>query len=409
MKKIFFMGVLGMYLLGSCTTQSNRNDGHDSHDHASTEAHDNHNHDEADGHDHDEHAGESDDHDHGTEGKSDEIILSPEKAQAAGIVVEEIQPCNFQQALKVSGSVQSAQGTETTVVATVAGIARFQGMLTPGMQLRKGKDVLHIAANEMPEGDPAARARVAFEAAKAEYERAGRLIDTKIVSQKEYELIRERYERTRLAYEAVAQNETANGIAVRVPMNGYIKNIQVKEGDYVTVGQPLFTVTQNNRLFLRAEVSERYYSALKDVVSANFMTPYDNKLYELDKLNGRLISAGKTAGEGSYYLPVTFCFNNTVDVVPGSFVEVYLLSKIKPNTLALPVEALTEEQGLYFIYTQQCKESYKKQEVTLGNRNGREVEILSGVHPGDKVVVRGAYHVKLASASGALPVHSHEH
>ena len=47
--------------------------------------------------------------------------------------------------------------------------------------------------------------------------------------------------------------------------------------------------------------------------------------------------------------------------------------------------------------------------VKLGADNGRDVQILSGVKPGDRVVVEGAYHVKLASASNAIPAHTHEH
>jgi RND family efflux transporter MFP subunit len=190
-------------------------------------------------------------------------------------------------------------------------------------------------------------------------------------------------------------------------MGGYIKNPLVKEGDYVEVGQPLATVTQNNRLFLRADVSERYYKYLNGITSANIKTPYDNQVYELEALNGKLLSYGKSAG--SFYVPVTFSFDNKGDIMPGSFVEIYLLSKPMENTIVLPIEALTEEQGLYFIYIQKCAESYRKQEVKLGASNGKEVQILSGVTPGDKVVVKGAYHVKLASASNALPAHSHEH
>ena len=56
--------------------------------------------------------------------------------------------------------------------------------------------------------------------------------------------------------EAVAGKQTANGVSVVSPINGYLKNLQVKEGDYVTVGQPLATISQNSRLVLRAEVSE---------------------------------------------------------------------------------------------------------------------------------------------------------
>ena len=183
----------------------------------------------------------------------------------------------------------------------------------------------------------------------------------------------------------------------------------MKEGDYVTIGQPLVSVTQNRRLFLRAEVSEKYYPYLRTINSANFRTPYNNKVYELGALNGRLLSFGKTAGDNSFYVPVTFEFDNKGDIIAGSFVEVYLLSSQLENVLSLPRTALTEEQGIYFVYLQLDKEGYKKQEVTLGADNGKNVQILTGIKPGDRVVTEGAYQVRLASASNAIPAHSHEH
>ena len=319
----------------------------------------------------------------------------------------EIQPKSFRQVIKASGEVQAAQGNESTIVANVAGVVSFQRSVTEGMQVGKGATIMTISASKLQDGDPAERARIAYEAAKADFDRASRLVESQIVSQKEFNAIKEKYENAKVAYEAIAKNQTESGVAVSAPMGGYIKNLLVKEGDYVAVGQPLATVTQNNRLFLRADVSERYYKYLNGITSANFKTPYDNQVYELESLNGKLLSYGKSSG--SFYVPVTFSFDNKGDIIPGSFVEIYLLSKDMENTIVLPVEALTEEQGLYFIYIQKCAESYKKQEVKLGASNGKEVQILSGVNPGDKVVVKGAYHVKLASASNALPAHSHEH
>ena len=464
MKKIFFMGVMGMFLLGSCSSHSGHNhEGHDheGHNHATEEhahnheghsheshdheghnhdhegdnhdhshdshnheghnheghnhdAHEGHNHAEEvhnhdahahEGHNHDAHEGHDHGHDHGS--NPDEIILAPHKAKAAGVASMEIQPKSFRQVIKASGEVQAAQGNESTIVANVAGVVSFQRSVTEGMQVGKGATIMTISASKLQDGDPAERARIAYEAAKADFDRASRLVESQIVSQKEFNAIKEKYENARIAYEALSKNQTKGGVAVSAPMGGYIKNLLVKEGDYVSVGQPLATVTQNNRLFLRADVSERYYKYLNNITSANFKTPYDNQVYELEALNGKLLSYGKSAG--SFYVPVTFSFDNKGEIIPGSFVEIYLLSKDMENSIVLPVEALTEEQGLYFIYIQKCEESYKKQEVKLGASNGKEVQILSGVHPGDKVVVKGAYHVKLASASNALPAHSHEH
>ena len=484
MKKTFFMGVMGMFLLGSCSSHSGHNhEGHDheGHNHATEEhahnheghshehdhnheghnhdheghshsheghnhdheghnheahdhshdghnheghnhnheghdhSHEGHNHDahkheaKAEAHNHDAHVHEGHDHDHGhAHGVNpDEIILAPHKAKAAGVASMEIQPKAFRQVIKASGEVQAAQGNESTIVANVSGIVSFQRSVTEGMQVGKGATLMTISASNLQDGDPAERARIAYESAKSDFDRASRLVESQIVSQKEFNAIKERYENAKLAYEALGKNQTKKGVSVTSPMGGYIKNLLVKEGDYVSVGQPIATVTQNNRLFLRADVSERYYKYLNNISSANFKTPYDNQVYELEALNGKLLSYGKSAG--SFYVPVTFSFDNKGDIIPGSFVEIYLLSKQMDDAIVLPVEALTEEQGLYFIYIQKCEESYKKQEVKLGAGNGKEVQILSGVHPGDKVVVKGAYHVKLASASNALPAHSHEH
>jgi len=188
-----------------------------------------------------------------------------------------------------------------------------------------------------------------------------------------------------------------------------VKNCLVKEGDYVTVGQPLMTVTQMRRLVLKADVSERYYAQLPRIVSANFKTPYNNKVYCLENLGGKVLSFGKSSGDTSYYVPVTFEFDNRGDMVPGAFVEVFLLSGERQGVISLPESALTEEQGLYFVYLKLDDECYKKQEVQLGTSNGERVEILSGLKDGDTVVIRGAIHVKLAAASNAIPAHSHNH
>ena len=415
MKKIFFMGVMGMFLLGSCNNHSGHNhEGHD-HDHEghnhATEAYHGHegHHHEGHNHDHEGHNHEHEGHAHEHGSNPDEIILAPEKAKAAGVESMIIEPKSFRQVIKTSGEIQTAQGAESVVVANVSGVVAFQRAIVDGANVGKGATILSISADKLQDGDPAERARIAYETAKAEYDRANRLVGSQIISQKEFNAIKETYENARLSYEALSKNKTAKGVSVTAPIAGYIKNLLVKEGDYVTVGQPLLTVTQNNKLFLRADVSERYYRYLKGITTANFKTPYDNQVYELEQLNGKILSYGKASGGGSYYVPVTFSFDNKVDVVPGSFVEIYLMSKEQPHTLAIPVEALTEEQGLYFIYLQKCEESYKKQEVKLGASNGKEVEIVSGLHAGDRVVVKGAYHVKLASASNALPAHSHEH
>lgn len=404
------MGVLGLFILGSCNSKPGNNP--EEHNHG-TEAHD-HDHE---GHDH-ENEGHSatkecEGHNHGSEASesehNDEIILPKAKAEAAGVKVSTIEPGTFEQVIKTSGQVLAAQGDESVAVATVAGVVSFHGKVTEGMSVGKGSTLLTISSSNIADGDPVQRARIAYEISKKEYERMKALVKNKIVSDKDFAQAEQNYENARISYEALAKGNTKGGQAISSPIGGYVKNILVKEGDYVTIGQPLVSVTQNRRLFLRAEVSEKYYPYLRTIGSANFKTPYDNKVYALKELSGRLLSFGKSAGDNSFYVPVTFEFDNKGDIIPGSFVEVYLLSTPMENVISLPRTALTEEQGLFFVYLQLDEEGYKKQEVTLGADNGQSVQILTGVKAGDPVVVSGAYQVKLASASNAIPAHSHEH
>ena len=91
-----------------------------------------------------------------------------------------------------------------------------------------------------------------------------------------------------------------------------------------------------------------------------------------------------------FYIPVTFEFDNIGDIIPGAFAEVYLLAQPKENVLSVPVSALTEEQGLNFVYIQIEDEAFKKQEVTVGQNNGIRAEIVKGLKSGDKVVTNTA-------------------
>lgn len=382
---------------------------HEGHDHE----HEGHDH-EHEGHDHEhetaeEHAGHS--HESETTKHSDEIIFPKAQAAKTTFEVREIQPASFNQVVKTTGQVLAAPGDEAVIVATSNGVVSFSSnKLTEGTKVQKGQSLFQISSKDIAEGDYYTKVKATYEAAKASYDRAEALVKDKIISQKEFESTKLEFENAKTAYDAVSNNKTAKGVSVNASINGHMKNILVKEGEYITVGQPLATVSQNQRLVLRAEVSQRYYNAMQSVKSANFKTPYDNKVYSLEDLNGRLLSFGKTSNENSFFIPVSFEFDNKGEVIPGSFVEVYLISSPIENTLSIPVSALTNEMGIYYVYVQIDEEGYRKQEVALGANNGKEVQIIKGLHPGDRVVTQGAYQVKMASASGAIPHgHSHEH
>ena len=196
---------------------------------------------------------------------------------------------------------------------------------------------------------------------------------------------------------------------MKSPIGGYVKACLVKEGDYVSVGQPMMTVTQTRSLYLRANVPERYYSQMGTLHSAKFKTAYGDRVYSLAQMNGRLVATGKQTGDGSPYIPVTFEFANRADVPTGTFVETYLLTAPRQGVVTVPVSALTDEQGLNFVYIQTDPTCYERREVTVGQTDGERVEIKSGLKAGEKVVAKGAVQVRLAGASNTIPGHTHNH
>ncbi|MDR0386158.1 MAG: efflux RND transporter periplasmic adaptor subunit [Prevotellaceae bacterium] len=356
---------------------------------------------------------EGDEHNHETdreEEHTDEISFTKEQAEAVGLEIEQVTGGTFRHVIKASGQIQTPQGDEATVVATSNGVVSFVNpSITEGTPVKTGEAIVCISAKNLLDGDPAAKSKITYETAQKEFQRAEALVKDRIISAKEYEQTRLRYETAKTAYEAQANGITANGIKVTSPLNGYVKNRLIKQGDYVSVGQAIATVSQNRRLQLRAEVSESNFKYLKNINDANFKPAYDNTVYRLSDLNGRLLSFGKTSGDESFYVPVTFEFDNTGDVIPGSYIEVYLLSVPQDNVITVPVSAITEEQNLYFVYLQTEEDDvYKKQEVTLGQSDGARISVLSGLNVGDKVVTRGVYQVKLAATSSVMPEgHSH--
>ena len=391
-------------------------EGHEEHDHAThdhaTHDHEGHNH-EAEGHDHEAESHEGHDHEaeeaaH-AEAAAGEISLPAAKAAAAGVEVQTVSAGPFREVIVASGRVMPAPGDETAVVASVSGVVSFSRPLVEGAQVAKGAPMFTISSERIQEGDAVERARIAYETARAEYERARSLVGDRIVSQKDYEAAAERYETARLAYEAVAREDGEGGTVVEAPAAGYVKSCSVKEGDYVSVGTPLAVVTQNRRLNLRVDVPERYYSKLGSVATANFRAASGERIHRLTDMHGRMVAYGRNADDASAYIPVTFSFDNAADVVAGSFAEVWLLAAEREGVLSLPIEALTEEQGVYFVYVQLDEDCYRKQAVTVGASDGERVEITSGLKDGERVVTRGAIHVKLASASNAIPAHTHNH
>ncbi len=316
----------------------------------------------------------------------------------------------FGQIIKTSAQIQSAQGDENLVTAKTNGIVIYANTnLFEGKNVTAGQSLITISASGLADNNMAVRLAEAqnnYENAKADYDRHKELIKDKIISEKELLSAKNLYENAKLVYENLSQNFNAGGQSVLCPMNGFVKQFFVKNGEYVEAGRPLFLVSQNKTLLLKAEVQQKYASLLATIVSANIAVPEEGKTYSFEQLNGKILSFGKSVSSDNYLLPVTLQIDNVGNFVSGAFVNVYLKTLAGNQVITVPNEAVLEEQGLFFVLVQITPELFEKREVEPGTTDGLRIEIRKGISAGDRIVTRGAMMVKLAQAAGGLDAHS---
>ena len=335
--------------------------------------------------------------------------MSAERAKEAGVEVQTVLPGKFSTAIRTSGVLSPAGNGAATVTSRTAGILSWNGATpVPGQAVSESEVIATVSAGGMGEGDAVTKAAIAYEAAKTEYERAKSLLEDKIISQREFTAIEANYKTALNAWQGSSSGENINGVGVVSPMGGNIVSVLKSEGDYVAAGEAIATVSDNSRLRLTADLPEKYASMRNSVSGVNFRVGSDEGTVSLPGSEARPVAVGSSLTAASSYIPVTFEFANRNGFLPGTYAEVWLLSDSSDNVISVPESALTEEQGEFFVYVRLDEECYRKVPVTVGGRNGVSVEILSGLKGGEDVVVKGAYQVRLSSAS-VIPGHTHNH
>lgn len=129
----------------------------------------------------------------------------------------------------------------------------------------------------------------------------------------------------------------------------------------------------------------------------------------MSDLDGIIKSKSAVLDGNTTRFPVLFSVKNNGILSRGMFLEAFLLTGKKENAVAVPLTALTEEQGIYYVYVQTGGESFVKRQVEPGANDGFKAEIIKGLSAGERIVTKGAFQVKLAAMAGELPLHGHTH
>lgn len=359
-------------------------------------------------HDHNTHKHSNDGHNHEAQAHSennDEIVFSDQKAKRFGLKTEKAKKGTFNDIIKVSGQILPAQSDESVISSKSSGILKLNSNAIIGKQVIAGTSIGSISAQNIVGGDANEVARINFETAKRELERITPLYNDKIITEREYNQAKQTYEQAKISM----ANTNGVGSSATCNIAGTITQIYVKDGEFVEIGTPIAVVSKNSRLVLKADLPNRYAEFIPHIKSANFKPAYTDKIYELSKLNGKIVSNKNLSVITPGYIPINFEFTNSESIIPGSYAEIYLLGTTKSNCYTLPISAITEEEGYYFVYEKIHAEAYLKKEVKLGMNNGEQVEIVSGIQDGDEIVTQGAILIRLASQANSVPGHSHDH
>jgi RND family efflux transporter MFP subunit len=169
------------------------------------------------------------------------------------------------------------------------------------------------------------------------------------------------------------------------PINGVVTARNYDDGDMYG-GNPVLTIEQLNPVKVLVNISEVYYKKVSNGM------PVDIQLdaYENEAFSGKVTIVYPTIDEATHTFPVEVTINNANQKVrPGMFARATVNFGVK-NHVLVPDEALVKQIGAgdRYVYVHKGgKVSYNK--VELGRHIGNKYEILSGVNPGDEVVVAG--------------------
>lgn len=356
------------------------------------------------------------------------ISFLKEQSWLTDLATEPVDAHPLTPTLRATGELRAMAGREARITATAHG--RLELAKTPpvlGMTVTAGQ-VLATIAPALDDATPrvaldadARAARAELAAAEAQLARSQRLLDAGAIPARQLEEARTRVElaRARLAatsgrlgaYDASASGKGGAGrFAVRAPIAGTLVAIDATAGQTVEHGAPLFTVVDLDRVWLHVDVFEPDLARIARATTATFRVDGYDELFAIAPPDGRVVTIGQLVDERTRTVPVIFELTNPERKLRiGSFATVFIATGAPYEALAIPDAAIVQDAGRPVAYVQVGGESFERRVLELGARSAGRVEVKSGLAAGERVVVRGAYDVKLAASGGAVPEHGHAH
>lgn len=188
-------------------------------------------------------------------------------------------------------------------------------------------------------------------------------------------------------------------------IDGFVNEISVTEGNYVSSGTTLFRLSSLSSLWVEAQVYLPYLSYLKTETEAGFFIPAASEKY----FSGKVIFIDPQVQSPERFVLARFQITNpTQQIKPGMLANITLQTKNK-KSLALPVDAIIQDSKGANVWVLDSVGLFENKMVITGMQNSRMVEIVNGLKEGDVVVVTGAYllNSEYVFKRGANPMEAH--
>lgn len=314
--------------------------------------------------------------------------------------------------INTSGIWMPSPGSIKSLVSKSNGVVDFAVTnLTEGMRVKQGQLIMNISSKDLSSNNLSteiANAKANFEQAKAAYDRKKQLYESKIIAKAEFEKVESNYTIAKSNYQTLSSGVSGGNKQIRAPFNGFIKSINVSNGDYVEQGVALVVMGTNQSKVLKAQIAPNYGLTMENVQGIWYQTK-DGQWTSVSEAGGTILSVGKEVDQEKPLISVFAQVNATENMTEGSLTQVQIAMGNAIQKTMIPIKALLEDYGSYSVMVQLSGERFERRPVKIGKRNGENVEILQGLEVGEVVVTTGAYQVKMASMSSSTPAHGHEH
>ena len=209
----------------------------------------------------------------------------------------------------------------------------------------------------------------------------------------------------------VQEGELSPIFYVTAPASGQIIKQHVTLGTTVEKSNMLFSILDTDLVWVEGEVHEDALVRLQDKWQIGSEVRVRASAYPETIFTGRIshISGVMNPEERTVHFWAEVN-NPTHKLKPGMFAEQTIVLEKGAEVLSVPLNAVLEDGGSRFVFVE-FGETYTKQEVVVGARDDRYVEIREGLFPEEYVVVQGQHQLLRATAdvSEVMGDHGHPH